>query len=179
MMSCKYLLNEPLRNWFHKSIKFDEFSVEINHRRTRSKEEEKTLRDVLIISLSECQTILTNENASYQNSKRLNTNLVQIPSNLLKVLTDENIPPQNRNKDGPDRLETYFADNCKSSVFGEASGFWTYFVKNLNFKRFSRKLKNPEFMDCPLTGTVRLTPFRRRILGFFPLKPILGQALTN
>ena len=122
------------------------------------------------MSLSESRNIQTNQNASYQNSKRLNTNLVQIPSNLLKVLTDENIPPQNRNKDGPDRLETYFADNCKSSVFGEASGFWTYFVKNLNFKRFSRKLKNPEFMDCPLTGTVRLTPFRRRIFRILSIK---------
>ena len=39
--------------------------------------------------------------------------MVQIPSNLLKVLTDENIPPQNRNQGGPDRLETYFADNRK------------------------------------------------------------------
>ena len=33
------------------------------------------------------------------------------------------------------------------------------FVQNFNFQRFSRKLKNPEFMDCPLTGTVRFTPF--------------------
>ena len=36
-----------LRNWFLESVKFDEFSVEINHRRTRSKEEEKSLSNVL------------------------------------------------------------------------------------------------------------------------------------
>ena len=56
---------------------------------------------------------LANEEAGVKTYQRLNTNLVQIPSNLLKVLTDENIPPQNRNQDGPDRLETYFADNRK------------------------------------------------------------------
>ena len=56
---------------------------------------------------------LTNEKAALKTHQRLNTNLVQIPSNLLKVLTDENIPPQNRNQGGPDRLETYFADNRK------------------------------------------------------------------
>ena len=56
---------------------------------------------------------LTNDKTALKTHQRLNTNLVQIPSNLLKVLTDENIPPQNRNQGGPDRLETYFADNRK------------------------------------------------------------------
>ena len=46
-----------LRNWFLESVKFDEFSVEINHRRTRSKEEEKTLRSVLGISANQNRLI--------------------------------------------------------------------------------------------------------------------------
>ena len=48
---------------------------------------------------------------------------------------------------------------CNLKIGPDSFDFGPDFDKNFNFKRFSRKLKNPEFMDCPLTGTVRFTPF--------------------